>query len=118
MTLIDGCASRTPLFGATFHRLLSAVAHAQPHGLARFVMPAGEQEEDGGRRVALNATASSLARELLAGPMCTSTLVEHLRWYPGWDCDDISPLVARMLHAWGRIAGTPYPGPEILAASA
>ena len=37
MALIDRCASRMPLTGATYHRLLSGVAHAQSHGLARFV---------------------------------------------------------------------------------
>lgn len=111
MTLIDGCASRTPLLGATYHRLLSGVAHAKRHGLARFLVPAGPSDERGSVPTELNASVGDLARDLLVGPMCAATLVEHLRWYPGWSVDAVSPLVVRMLHAWGRISGTPYPGP-------
>jgi hypothetical protein len=60
----------------------------------------------------LNSRAQALALDLLAGPLCAATLVEHLAWYPGWDCDAVSPLVVQMLHAWGRISGVPYPGPR------
>jgi hypothetical protein len=109
MALIDGCASRTPSMGATYYRLLSGVAHAQPHGLARFMMPASE----GPGRAMFTSCAQDLALDLLAGPLCAATLVEHLAWYPGWDCDAVSPLVVRMVHAWGRIAGVPYSGPGI-----
>jgi len=63
-------------------------------------------------RVQANITASKAALDLLAGPLCASTLVEGLFPFFGWDMDLISPAVVRMLHTWGRIAGTPYPGPE------
>ena len=118
MTLIDGCASHTPLLGATYHRLLSGVAHAKRHGLARFLVYAGPPDEDGSIPTALNTSAGDLARDLLAGPLCAATLVEHLRWYPRWDVDALSPLVVRMLHTWGRISGVPYPGPEISRSTA
>jgi hypothetical protein len=101
--LISHCSSRVPTVGATYYRLLSGVAHAQPHGLARFLM-AGD---DGPGRVMLNSTALDLARDLLAGPLCAATLVEHLDRYPGWDCDAARSLATRMVQAWGRIAGVP-----------
>jgi hypothetical protein len=113
MTLIDRCTSRTPLLGATYHRLLSGVAHAKRHGLTRFLAPVGPPDADGSTPQALNTSAGDLARDLMAGPMCAATLVEHLGWYPRWDVDAVSSQVVRMLHAWGRIAGTPYPGPDL-----
>jgi hypothetical protein len=94
------------------------MAHAQPHGLARFVMASSQADGEGPRGVTLNSGARDLALETLAGPLCAATLVEHLSWYPGWDYDDVSPLVTRMLHAWGRIAGVPYTGPETLPPAA
>ena len=86
--------------GATYYRLLSGVAHAQPHGLARFLMASG----DGLGRVMLNSTAADLARDLLAGPLCAATLVEHLGWYPGWDCDAVRSLATRIPSALGAAA--------------
>jgi hypothetical protein len=61
----------------------------------------------------INISARDLARHLLVGPLCASTLVEHLGCFAGWGIDEMSPLVIRMLHAWGRIAGTPYPGADL-----
>jgi len=49
----------------------------------------------------------------MAGPLCVSTLVENLRWFLGWDTEALDPDVIAMLHTWGRIAGVPYPGPEL-----
>ena len=115
MTLIDRCASKTPKLGATYQRLLSSVAHAKAHGLTRF-LTSGTLTESGqpGQVVApINMNAQDFARHLIVGPMCASTLVEHLAWFAGWDIDDVSPLVIRMLHAWGRIAGIPYPGADL-----
>ena len=74
MTLIDRCASRMWLTGATYHRLLGGVAHAQSHGLARFVM-AGRGTPG---KVTLNSSANALALDLLVGPLCAATQVEHL----------------------------------------
>jgi hypothetical protein len=110
MALIDRCASRMPLTGVTYHRLLSGVAHAQSHaqshGLARFVM-AGSGTPG---RVTLNSSAQGLALELLVGPLCAATLVEHLSWYPGWDCGTARTLATRMVHVWGGITGVPAAG--------
>jgi hypothetical protein len=114
MVLIDRCASRRPLTGATYHRLLSGVAHAQSHGLARFVM-AGSGTPG---RVTLNSSAQSLALELLVGPLCAATLVEHLSWYPGWDCDTARTLATRMVHVWGGIAGVPAADPGTIPPAA
>ena len=114
MALIDRCASRMPLTGATYHRLLSGVAHAQSHGLARFVT-AGSGTPG---RVTLNSSAQELALELLVGPLCAATLVEHLGWYPAWDCDTARTLATRMVHVWGGITGVPAADPGTIPPAA
>jgi hypothetical protein len=115
MTLIDQCASRTPGLGVTYQRLLSSVAHAKAHGIMRFLVRGTliESDQPGQVLAPLNISAQDLARHLLIGPLCASTVVEHLGWFAGWDTDDICSLVIRMLHTWGRIAGVPYPGPGL-----
>jgi hypothetical protein len=115
MTLMDQCASRTPRLGATYQRLLSGVAHAKAHGLMRFLISGAltESDQPGQVLAPMNISAQEFARHLLVGPLCASTLVEHLGWFTDWDTDEISPLVIRMLHAWGRIAGVPYPGADL-----
>ena len=55
----------------------------------------------------LNVTATDLAHGLLVGPMCAVTLVDHLRWFAGWDVSELSAPSTRMMHAWRRIAGVP-----------
>ncbi len=62
----------------------------------------------------MNLSAQDAALHLLAGPLCVSTLVEHLRWFFGWDTEALDPAVIAILRIWGRIAGVPYPGPEPL----
>jgi hypothetical protein len=115
MTLMDQCASKTPRLGATYQRLLSSVAHAKAHGLMRFLVTGTliESDQPGQVLAPINISARDLARHLLVGPLCASTLVEHLGCFAGWGIDEMSPLVIRMLHAWGRIAGTPYPGADL-----
>jgi hypothetical protein len=115
MALIDQCASRTPKLGATYQRLLSSVAHAKAHGLTRFLTSGTliEPDQPGHVLAPINMNARDFARHLIVGPLCASTLVEHLAWFAGWDIDDLSPLVIKMLHAWGRIAGVPYPGADL-----
>jgi hypothetical protein len=112
MRLMDSCASQTPRLGATYQQLLSSVAHGQLHGLAQFVMgPITLLEPEGPRTVRrLGVTAETAAQHLLIGPLCAATLVNHLGWFTGWDTDEQRALAIRMLHAWGRIAGLPYPG--------
>lgn len=113
MALIDRCASRTSGVGATYQQLLSSVAHGQLHGLSRFLMRAPTPAEPGNVIIQMNLSDRDAAVHLLAGPLCISTLVEHLRWFFGWDTEALDPAVIAMLHTWGRIAGVPYPGPEL-----
>lgn len=113
MALIDKYASRTSGVGATYQQLLSSVAHGQLHGLSRFLMRAPTPAESGKVSVQMNLSARDAALHLLAGPLCVSTLVEHLRWLFGWDTEALDPAVIAMLHTWGRIAQVPYPGPEL-----
>lgn len=115
MTLIGKCASRTSGVGATYQQLLSSVAHGQLHGLSRFLMRVPVQSEPGKVTVQMNLSARDAALHLLAGPLCAATLVEHLRWFFGWDTESTDPHVLAMMHAWGRIAGVPYTGPELTA---
>ena len=63
-------------------------------------------------KVQVNITAQKAALDLFAGPLCASSIIERMIPYFGWDMDLISPVVIRMLDTWGRVAGTPYPGPE------
>ena len=115
MNLVDACASQTPGFGATSQRLLSSVAHAKLHGLSRFLMHAlpGPGGSDAGDQPGqINASASSLAMELHAGPLCAASLAEGMCWFAGWDIDSIAPAITRMRHTWGRIAGVPYMWPD------
>ncbi len=114
MALVDACASDTPGLGVAYQRLLSAVAHAKTHGLSRFLMPSDAPDASGRPQVELNVPASTFALELLAGPLCGSTVVERLASYTGWDADEIRRPVVTMLDTWGRIAGVPYPGPSPL----
>lgn len=115
MTLIDQCASRTTGVGATYQQLLSSVAHGQLHGLSRFLMRAPTLAEPGKVIVQMNLSACDAALHLLAGPLCASTLVEHLRGFFGWNTEALDPHVVVMMHTWGRIGGVPYPGPELSA---
>lgn len=115
MTLIDKCASHTSGVGATYQQLLSSVAHGQLHGLSRFLIHAPIPSEPGKLAVQMNLSARNAALHLLAGPLCAATLVEHLRWFFGWDTEPTDPHVLAMMHAWGRIAGVPYTGPELTA---
>jgi hypothetical protein len=113
MALIDRYASRTAGVGATYQQLLSSVAHGQLHGLSRFLMRAPTPTEPGKVSVQMNLSTRDAALHLLAGPLCASTLIEHLRWFLGWDTEALDPAVIAMLHTWGRIGQVPYPGPEL-----
>jgi hypothetical protein len=115
MALIDKCATRTAGVGAAYQQLLSSVAHGQMHGLSRFLIraPAPVPAEPGEVITQMNLSACNAALHLIAGPLCVSTLVENLRWFFGWDTETLDPGVTAMLHTWGRIAGVPYPGPEL-----
>jgi hypothetical protein len=115
-TLIDTCTSRTPGLGAASQRLLSSVTHAKLHGLSRFLvhdLPGPGGSAAGDEPGQINASAGSLAMELQVGPMCASSLAEGLCWFAGWDIDQVTAATTWMLHTWGRIAGVPYPGPEL-----
>jgi hypothetical protein len=112
MTLIDKSASRTSGVGARYQQLLSSVAHGQLHGLSRFLIHAPSPADPGKVISQMNVTAHDLALHLLAGPLCASTLVEHLRWFCGWDTSEFDGTTLTMMRVWGRIAGVPYTGPN------
>jgi hypothetical protein len=112
MTLIDRSASRMSGVGARYQQLLSSVAHGQLHGLSRFLIHAPSPAEPGKVISQMNVSAHDLAGHLLAGPLCASTLVEHLRWFCGWDTSDFDGTTLAMMRVWGRIAEVPYTGPE------
>jgi hypothetical protein len=88
------------------------VADGQLHGLFRFLMRAPTPAEPGKATVQMNLSARDAALDLLAGPLCASTLVEHLRWFFGWNTEALDPAVCRLMHTWGRTGGVPYAGPE------
>ena len=112
MKLMDACASDTPGLGIAYQRLLSAVTHGKLHGLSRFLMATEAAGRHGSPQVELNVPARTFALDLLAGPLCASTVIERLAWFTGWDTDDMERPVVEMLHTWGRIARVPYPGPD------
>jgi hypothetical protein len=60
----------------------------------------------------MNVTAHDLAGHSLAGPLCAATLVEHLRWFFGWETSDLDGTALAMMRVWGRIAEVPYAGPD------
>jgi len=112
MTLIDKSASRMSGVGARYQQLLSSVAHGQLHGLSRFLIHAPSPADPGKVIAQLNVTAHDLALHLLAGPLCAATLVEHLRWFFGWDTSELDGTTRAMMRVWGRIAEVPYTGPN------
>lgn len=115
MTLIDQCASGTSGVGATYQQLLSSVAHGQLHGLSRFLMRAPAPAGPGKVIIQMNLRARDAALHLLAGPLCVSTLVEHLRWFFGWSTETLDSAVLAMMHTWGHVGGMPYLGPDLSA---
>jgi hypothetical protein len=117
MVLMDAAVAReTPGLGAANQRHLSSVAHSKLHGLSRFLVPIEAQEAgavDG--QAAINTNPRTLALELFSGPMCAVGLLEGLRWFTGWDVDDVTQPAVVMLDTWGRVAGIRYPGPVMSA---
>jgi hypothetical protein len=108
MDTISKIASQSPVIGAASQQLLSGVAHAQLHGLSRFLMTIGPEPDDPSKvTVTLNVAAPELAMNLLVAPLCALTLVEHIRWFLGWDVDDARAMGKRLLYTWVRIAGIP-----------
>lgn len=115
MTLIDRCAARTQGLGATSYQMLCGVAHAKLHGLSRFLMTDGHVVlgQPGKVQTQMNVYAGDLTQQLFVGPLCTITLVEHLRWFLDWDTAEVDRPVTRMENIWCRISGIPYAGPRL-----
>jgi hypothetical protein len=111
--LIDACASATPGLGRFYQQILSSVTHGSVWGLSQFLRSRLLLDGAPPGQVLTQPSITSLdmARNLLAAPLCVSTLTERLRDYAGWDISPLGPPVARMLTAWGRVAQIPYPGP-------
>ncbi len=58
----------------------------------------------------VNVGAQALALQLLAGPLCATTLIERLRRFFGWDTSEVDNAARMMLATWGRIGEVEYPG--------
>ena len=54
--------------------------------------------------VQIDATPRVLAQQLFVESLCASTLVEHLRWFVGWDIEEIDRAVTMMDATWCRTA--------------
>jgi hypothetical protein len=52
------------------------------------------------------------AQQLVVGPLCAST-PEHMRWFLGWDTEEIDRLGTVMNATWCRIAQVPYLSPTL-----
>ena len=88
--------------------MLSGVAHARLHGLSRFLMTGGTVPDQPGKVwVQMNVAPQVLAQQLFVGPLCASTLVEHLCWFLGWDTEEIDRAGTVMNATWCRIAQVP-----------
>ena len=61
----------------------------------------------------MNVTPQVLAQQLFVGPLCAATLVEHLRWFLGWDTEEIDQASTVIYATWCRIAQVPYLGPTL-----
>jgi hypothetical protein len=111
--LIDECSSESPGLGNLQYRHLSAVAHAQLHGLKRFLSREGIIKSDIPDQVftQLEIKADVLALHLMVAPLCATGMAQRLCRFTNWDIDEVGPWITRMLATWGRIAGTTYPGP-------
>jgi hypothetical protein len=102
-SLIDLCITGAEASGNRY-RLLSSVAHAQLHGLGRFVHQTRDPSKPDRMLVRLKVDDRDLARHLLPGPVCVATLVEHLGWFLGWDTRELDADVSEMMLVWGRVA--------------
>ena len=114
MTLIDKCTARSRGVGASSYQILCGVAHPRLHGLSRFLMTNSQAAAGPGKvQTQLNVRAGELAQQLFVGPLCATTLVEHLRWFLGWDTAGIDRPVTYMTNIWCRISGIPSMGPRL-----
>jgi hypothetical protein len=115
MELMNECAARTPGIGALTYQMFSGVAHAKLHGLSRFLVPNGEPlfRTQGGGAVEMNITAGEIAQQLFATMVCASTLVNQMRYFLGWDTEELDAAATRMHATWSRIARLPYDGPVL-----
>jgi hypothetical protein len=113
MELMNDCAARTPGIGALTYQMFSGVAHAKLHGLSRFLVMNGEppRGSEGGVSVEMNITAGEVAQQLFATMVCASTLANQMRYFLGWDTEQLDAAATRMHATWARIAGAPYDGP-------
>jgi hypothetical protein len=113
MELMNDCAARTPGIGALTYQMFSGVAHAKLHGLSRFLVMNGEPPpgSEGGVSVEMNITAGEVAQQLFATMVCASTLANQMRYFLGWDTEQLDAAATRMHATWARIAGAPYDGP-------
>jgi hypothetical protein len=101
----------SPDLGATYQRLLSAVAHSGLHGLARLLSPVGPNEGRPGEALAVvNLDVQSLARELVVAPLCAVSLAKGVQWFTGCDMGDLTGPANRMLLTWAQVGELGLPG--------
>jgi hypothetical protein len=96
---------------AVSYQMLSGVAHARLHGRLSHLLMTSPAAQPGKVQVQMNVAADVFARPLLAGPLCATALVEHMRWFLGWDTEKTGPAATRMEATWAQIAHVPFPGP-------
>lgn len=101
----------TPTLGTTYYRLLSAIAHSRPHGIAQFFAALGPLSSTTSGDVAVETRSSpkDTALRLMAAPLAGASMVEQLFPHVGWDVEVVRTQVTHMLETWGRIANVPYP---------
>lgn len=92
-TLVQRSPGSDGAVGATLFRLLSAVAHAQPHGMKNFIHQTGETGPGGGQLIGfgLDGTWVSMMHTTTIASLYRTTL--RMCEYMGWDRDE-----------WNRIA--------------
>lgn len=105
--------ARSKNLGTVYYKTLSAVAHSKSHGLMTHILDRIPDDPIAGTQmVRPGISATDSARNLIAAPLASVAVVESLFPHVGWDIDLVRGQIVRMLHAWGRIANVPYPGPD------
>jgi hypothetical protein len=100
----------TPTLGRTSQRILSATTHSQLHGIARMLAPVALSSRSGEAIAAINREPSSLATELVVGPLAAFNLASRLEWFGGSDMTSLHGSANRMLLTWSRVAQLSVPG--------
>jgi hypothetical protein len=112
LSLVETAVSAAdPQLGATYWRLMSSVAHSQPHGLTPFLarvnLPVDPVYGDAVGQV--QASAQETALRLFGTPLAAASLVERLFPHMGWDLRTMQLPTVTVLRVWARVANVPHP---------